>query len=133
MTRKDLLCVMNITFNTQIVDVSVALKALDLYRNREYKQAISTLVEILDTEPNNWQARLMLAVCYYKTDQFPTAHRTFRYIYEKCQQIDLKRKAFEAMQASNLKMLAHVDVPAEFGCYVDRKPQIPSWLDHQRL
>ncbi len=123
---------MDFTFNTQIVDISVALQALNLYRDREYKAAIPTLVQILDSEPNNWQARMMLAACYYKTDQFATAHRTFRYIYEKCPQIDLKRKSFEAMQVSHLKTQTHVEIPAEFGCYIDRKPKVASWLDsHQ--
>jgi hypothetical protein len=121
---------MDFTFNTQIVDISVALRALKLYRDKEYKEAIPALVQILDTEPTNWQARMMLGACYYKSEQFPTAYRTFRYIYEKCPHIDVRRKAFEAVQASQLRSQTHVEVPAEFGCYIDRKPRIASWLDN---
>jgi thioredoxin-like negative regulator of GroEL len=120
---------MNITFDTKIVDVSVALKALALFRKREYREASRTLQDILDYEPKNWQARLMLGVCYFKTQQYAAASRVFRFIYENCPLLEEKQKAFEAFRACTAKEQTHKDIPAEFGCYIDRKPQVTSWLD----
>ena len=122
---------MEFTFNTQIVDVSVALNALRMYREGDYRRAITHLIDVLDTEPNNWQARLMLGASYYKTGEYAAAQRVFRFLYEKCPEEELKRKAFEGSQAAGIKMTKPQDLPPEFGCYVDRKP-VPkraSWLD----
>jgi len=52
---------MKITFDTQIVNVSDAPNEPKLYSDGDYKQAMSRLVEVLDKEPNNWQARLVLS------------------------------------------------------------------------
>jgi Tfp pilus assembly protein PilF len=75
---------MDLKFKTQIVDVSVALKALQQYRDGEYKPAIETLLVILEAEPNNWDARLMLAACYFGTSQFAAAERSFQTVIDKC-------------------------------------------------
>jgi len=116
---------------TQIVDISVALNALRLYSEGDYKSGISQLIQILDLEPNNWQARLMLGACYYKTGEFAVAQRVFRFLYEKCPEADLKQKALEGLQASNAKLLKHTDLPPEFGCHIDlwQSQKFVSWLD----
>ena len=122
---------MDFTFNTQIVDVSVAVNALKFYRDGDYKQSITQLLQVLDMEPNNWQARLMLGACYYKTAQFSAAQRAFRFLYDKCPDSDLKRKAMEGVQASTAKLQKSEELPAEFGGYADRNPieKPECWLD----
>jgi thioredoxin-like negative regulator of GroEL len=122
---------MDITFNTQIVDVSVALNALKLYKDGNYKEAINHLLSILDVEPRNWDARLMLSACYYKTNQLGSAQRAFRFLYENCTDTDTKRKALEGLQATTAKLQKPVDLPPEFGSYAARNPmkEAISWLD----
>src|SRR3989338_3017168 len=104
---------MDITFDTQVVDVSVALNALKHYRAGEYKLAIAALQEILDVEPKNWDARLMLGVSFYRTAQFITAQRAFRYIFDNCPVDAIKRKAMDGLQAANSKLQKN-ETPAEF-------------------
>jgi thioredoxin-like negative regulator of GroEL len=83
---------MDFTFNTQIVDVSVALNALKFYKAGQYKEATSCLLDLLDVEPKNWDARLMLGACYFKTEQWGAAQRAFRFIFEQCPAADIKSK-----------------------------------------
>jgi tetratricopeptide (TPR) repeat protein len=123
---------MEFTFNTQIIDVSVALNALNLYRSGAYKDAISHLLNILDMEPKNWDARLMLGACYFKTDQFASAQRAFRFIYENCPIGDTKSRALEGMQAATFKLQPAKALPMEFGGYVERNTaplSRLSWID----
>lgn len=122
---------MDITFNTQIVDVTVALNALKLYKAGNYKEAIKHLLDILDVEPRNWDARLMLAACYYKTTQFATAQRAFRFLYDTCPEGDVKKKALEGLQASSARLRKEHETPPEFGTYVARNPMktVVTWLD----
>lgn len=122
---------MDFTFNTQIVDISVALKALQLYRDKEYKPCTAILLDVLDAEPRNWQARLMLAACYFKTDQFAAAQRSFRFLVDNCDEADSKRKALEGLQASTVKLQKKTELPLEFGGYEARNVVHDriSWLD----
>jgi hypothetical protein len=126
-----------LTFNTMIADVSVALKAINLYQNARYKDAINELQCILDFEPTNWDARLMLAACLYKTAQYPAAERAFQFIANKTTNAELRRRAEEGVSATRDKMdkwkCGESALPAEFGLYVDRisRPtatQGPNWL-----
>jgi thioredoxin-like negative regulator of GroEL len=130
---------MQLTFNTLVVDVSTALKAINSYQAGAYKEAISDLQCILDLEPKNWDARIMLAACYYKTGQFPAAQRAFQFIADKSDDAGARAKALEGMQAAAAKLdCRHSSgmsaLPAEFGCYVERintaprAPQGPQWL-----
>ncbi len=123
---------MNLTFDTEIVDAKVALRALKHYEDGNFENAINTLMEVLDIEPQNWQARLMLAVCYYKTGQFNSAQRAFQYIYEKAPERELRKKGLEGMQASKAKLEKHHSYsPAEIASYFERNSQEPffPWLD----
>ena len=125
---------MDFTFNTSIVDVSVAVNALKLYKGKQYKEATACLLDIIDVEPKNWDARLMLGACYFKTDQFAAAQRAFRFIYENCPISDIKSCALEGMQASQYKLQAPngKQTPLEFGSYVERNtPSVGrlSWID----
>lgn len=123
---------MDFTFNTQIVDVSVALNALKFYKAAQYQEATTCLLEILDVEPKNWDARLMLGACYFKTEQYGAAQRAFRFIYEKCPESAVKAKAIEGMQAATSKLqVPNQNLPLEFGGYAPRFQSASrlSWID----
>lgn len=128
---------MTLTFNTLIADVSVALKAINLYQAGSYKEAIVELQCILDYEPTNWDARLMLAACYYKTGQLPSALRAFQFIKDRCDKTEVKKRAEEGIEATTAKIekrdTGRSALPAEYGLYVDRINSTttnrgPSWL-----
>jgi thioredoxin-like negative regulator of GroEL len=106
---------MQITITTTQLDASVALKAYKSFKDADYQTASSRLLEILDVEPQNWQARLMLAVCYHKMGQQFASERALRFVYNGCPDSDLKQKACLALQS----LAAHVDSvklkPVEFG------------------
>jgi thioredoxin-like negative regulator of GroEL len=122
---------MNLTFNTEIAaNISVVLKALELYQNRQFQQAIEPLLDVLDTEPKNWDARLMLAACYYKTDQFAAAERAFRLITEQSRDLELRSKARHGLQVISAKRSKRgPELPPEWGCTADQfaMPEA-SWL-----
>lgn len=123
---------MNLTFDTDIVDAKVALRALKHYEAGDFGNAISTLLEILDIEPKNWQARLMLAVCYYKTSQFISAQRAFQYIYENTSERDMRKKGLEGLQATKAKLEKKLASNSpEIASYFERNMQEPFflWLD----
>lgn len=121
---------MNLTFNTEIAaNISVVLEALNYYQNRQFNQAIQPLLNVLDVEPRNWDARLMLAACYYKTNQYAAAERAFRMICENSGDADLKKKAAEGLRAASAKLSRRsMTLPAEFGCSVERGAPEVSWL-----
>lgn len=121
---------MDFTFNTQIVDASVALRALQQYRDKDYKTCLSTLLNVLDMEPKNAQARLMVGACYFKTSQWAAAQRTFRWLVDNADDAEIKRKAVEGLQAATAKLQQPAALPMEFGSYVQPtvKERI-SWLD----
>lgn len=128
---------MTLTFNTLIADVSVALRAINFYQSGSYKDAIGDLQSILDYEPCNWDARLMLAACFYKTGQLPAAHRAFSFIKDRCDKDDVRNRAMEGLEATNAKLekrdTSMSALPAEYGLYVERvnapsQQRGPSWL-----
>ncbi|MBX9571871.1 MAG: tetratricopeptide repeat protein [Candidatus Obscuribacterales bacterium] len=125
-----------LTFNTTSLDVSVALNAIKHYQAGNYKQAIDSLQLVLDCEPENWDARLMLGACFYKSGQYVSAHRVFQFLCDKTNNLEIRRKAAEGVQACTAKMdnrhSMPGDIPAEFGCYVEfsgvRQAKAMSWL-----
>ncbi|MBX9685460.1 MAG: tetratricopeptide repeat protein [Candidatus Obscuribacterales bacterium] len=121
---------MEITFNTCNLDASVALKALQLYKAKKYKEAIPALQEILDVEPKNWDARLLLGACYYKTAQYPSAQRLFQFIYDAPGVPQATRiKAQQALRAVAMAKEGLSDLPAEFGCYAQLNSKAhTNWL-----
>jgi thioredoxin-like negative regulator of GroEL len=90
--------IMDLKFTTIQVDATVALRAHKLYKTGEYAQAITVLTDILDSEPQNWHARLYLGASYFKTGQPMAAARALRYVYEKTSDPLLKQKACLALQ-----------------------------------
>jgi cytochrome c-type biogenesis protein CcmH/NrfG len=120
---------MDITFNSQNADAALALKALQHYRAKDYKPAQNCLLELLDVDPKNWHARLLLAVCYYKTSQLATAARAFQFIYDGCNDDDVRRKAQEGLRVSQAAMQGKQQMPAEFGRYVENALRSPAWME----
>jgi thioredoxin-like negative regulator of GroEL len=113
---------MDLNIKTEQIDASVALVAHRLYKEGQYREAIPVLQDILDMEPLNWQCRLFLAACYFKTAQPMAAERALRFVYEKCPDESLKQKACFAMQAVNAATAKKIFVPLEFGALEERIP-----------
>lgn len=124
---------MELSFNTENRQAGVGLRALQQYSSKQYKEAIASFTDILDLEPNNWDARLLLAACYYKTSQYITAQRIFTFISNNCQNVEILSRARQALRATQFKMEhGSNDLPPEFGCYNNPgMKQIVSanWLD----
>ena len=120
---------MQLTFNTQNVNVAVALKALDSYRSGQYKQTSVALIEVLDVEPQNWDARLMLGACYYKMGQYFSAQCAFRMICERATDAGVRGRAQEGLLASGRKIGKREDTPPEFGSCAVRQDFAVAWLD----
>ena len=120
----------NITFDTQNADVAHALTALDAYRAGKYELAIEALASVLKAETENWQARLMMSVCYYKLANYGAAQWSFRVVYEQATNAETRKLGLEGLQASNAKLM---DCPAEFATFFERsmpKDHVFGWLDH---
>lgn len=121
---------MKLTFNTQNVNIQVALSALSLYRSGEFDQASYALQEILDVEPDNWDARLMLGACYYKTGQYFMADCAFRMILEHSSDPDIRKRAREGVLSTAGKWGHRVsNTPPEFGSCAVRQEFFVAWLD----
>ena len=109
---------MNKEITTSQVDASLGLNACKAYEAKDYNLAMKYLIEILDVEPDNWLARFYLAVCYQKTNQTFAAQRAFRFLYDKCTDEDLRKKAMYCMQqvTGQIQKPDSKD-PPEFGRY----------------
>lgn len=119
---------MNLTFNTQNVNIQVALKALNAYRAGDFMQAASALQEILDMEPQNWDARLMLGACHFKTGHYFQAECAFRNICENCKDTEIRNKARQGMLSAGSKITNRVNIPDIGSCVV--RQDIPmGWMD----
>ena len=95
---------MELSFNTENRTSGVGLKALQLYSSKQYEAAIKSFQDILDLEPNNWDARLLLGACYYKTSQFITAQRIFNYIASNCKNLEILSKTRQAFVRHSLSL-----------------------------
>jgi thioredoxin-like negative regulator of GroEL len=110
-----------INITTTSIDISVGLNALQAYQKGDYKNALTHLLDILDIEPKNWQARLYLGVCYHKTNQLAAAQRAFRYMWDNCPEAELKQKACTALHAVNAQINGEqTKAPEEFGRYTQQ-------------
>ncbi len=119
---------MEFTFNTYTVDATIALRALKNYRAGDFHNAAQDLLNILDHEPRNWQARLMLGACYFKTKQYGAAQRVFRHMCENSSDAELREKAWIGLQTTTDKLTKKThEMPLEFGdCVVRVEPK--TWL-----
>ena len=120
---------MNLTFNTQNVNIQVALKALEHYRKNQYAEAADALQEILDMEPQNWDARLMLGACYYKSGHYFQAQCAFRMICERASDPEIRKKANQGMLSAGSKMGPRVVMAPELGTCAVRQEIPVAWMD----
>lgn len=114
---------MKLTFSTFVADLAVTLDAVNLYQSGEFRKAINHIQDVLDLEPSNWDARLMLAVCFFKTGQHGAAVRAFQLIAEKAGCQDIQQKALEGLAVCSSKLERLSDRPAtpdEFGSHVEK-------------
>ncbi len=117
---------MDLSIRTSEVDVAVALQAHGHYKAGHYKEAIPLLQNILDLEPNNWQARLFLAASFFKTGLPMASQRAFRYVFQSCPDEGLRQKACLGFQFVNASICSEqTPLPAEFGVWAE-KLAIPS-------
>ncbi len=112
---------MDLSINTSEVDVAVALEAYGHYKSGRYKDAIPLLQNILDVEPNNWQARLFLAASFFKTGLPMAAQRAFRFVFQSCPDDGLRQKACLGFQFVNASITSEqTPLPAEFGAWAEK-------------
>lgn len=122
---------MNIGITTLVMDVSVALQVMADYSAGKFKDAINGLQLIIDSEPKNWDAHLMLAACYFRTGQYSAAHRAFEFIEARACADDVRHKASEGLRVTTSKFERKANFTAEFGSHGTwHKPveQTISWL-----
>ena len=117
------------SFNTQNVNITVALNAMENYRNKDYKEAVPNLIHVLDVEPQNWQARLMLGACYYKLGQYFAAMCAFRLVSDKATDSAIKAEARRGLIACSGKGQERAKSPEEFGWHFAVERVAVSWLD----
>jgi hypothetical protein len=105
----------DINFNTTQLDASLVVNAYAFYKSGDYERAISALLGLLNIEPRNWQARLILGACYFHVNQKPAAQQAFRFVHDNCHDHDIARKAGLALQTVNAELLKDVMPPADSG------------------
>lgn len=69
------------------------------HRNGRYQDAVDLLLQILQTDRQNWLGWFYLGMSYGKLGNMTNAHRIFRVIVEQCPEQKLKDKAEQAMPA----------------------------------
>jgi hypothetical protein len=106
---------MQISINTTQFESTIALSAYHSYKAGDFDLATQSLLQVLDVEPRNWLARLMLAVCYHKTEKDFAAERALRFVYQNCPDEALKQRACLALQTLAANIQAAKRKPVEFG------------------
>ena len=78
--------------------------AILAYRNARYRDAIELLLQVTDSEPNNWMARLYLGMSYEKTGRVSDAHRLFKRMATDCPDDHIRAKAESALPLVEAEM-----------------------------
>lgn len=109
---------MDLSFNTTLrLDATLAISAHNLYKEGRFREAITPLQDVLDYEPQNGYARLLLGVCFFKTGNAYAAERAFNAVKLNTRDQELRDKAIRALDALNF----HLNMPRpEYGCVVER-------------
>ncbi|HEY9791215.1 MAG TPA: tetratricopeptide repeat protein [Candidatus Obscuribacterales bacterium] len=81
--------------------VEVAILA---YRNNRYRDAIELLLQVTDTEGDNWLARLYLGMSYQKTGRVADAARLFKRMVTDCPDQHIRSKAENALPLVEAEM-----------------------------
>jgi tetratricopeptide (TPR) repeat protein len=115
---------MDFAFKTTEINIGAAMSAYTLYKQSRYQEALPFLIEILNIEPKNWQARLFAGACYFKIGQPLAAERAIQFVYENTSDDVLKQKACFALQTiRSARQASRMSTP-EFGELMHRT-QLP--------
>ena len=85
--------------------VEVAILA---YRSEKYRDAMELLLQAAEKEPTNWMAKLYLGLSYQKLTRTADAQRLFKRLTEECTDVDVRRRAVDAL------LQAEADMRAQF-------------------
>ena len=110
---------MQTTSTTEMCGVSIFRNAVKLFGEEEYEKAMSQFLEVLDADPLDWYARLLLGACYYKSEEFAAAERIYQYIYQKCSDEKLVRVAVDGFRASRARASKSVRAMPEHDRFAD--------------
>jgi len=80
------------------------------HRNGKFQDAIDLLLQLLQTEKENWLAWFYLGMSYAKLGTHNHAHRIFQVIMDKCPDQELVQKAQRAVPALEAAMVKRVPV-----------------------
>jgi thioredoxin-like negative regulator of GroEL len=72
-------------------------QAYDYYREGQYKHALPLFQAIVEAEPSNYHAHLVLGVCYFYTKHANGAKDIFRFVADNCGDKEYKSKALLAL------------------------------------
>ena len=72
------------------------------FKNGDYKAAIKRLQDATDLERNHWRAKLYLGMAYFKDDDRLLATMQFRHVQNNCPDIEIRKKADDAMKAMSV-------------------------------
>jgi cytochrome c-type biogenesis protein CcmH/NrfG len=81
--------------------IEVAILA---YRNERFRDAIELLLQVTDSEQDNWMARLYLGMCYQKTGRIADAARLFKRMQTDCPDAHIRQKAENALPLVEAEM-----------------------------
>ena len=85
--------------------------AIRYYREKQYHRAAAVLHELLDEEPRNIEARLLLASCFLFSARYYLAGQAFLHVVENAQDPDLRLQGLRGIESVRkyLQNISHVD------------------------
>ena len=78
------------------------------YRNGNYHDALNLMLQVTDTEPKDWMAKLYVGMIYQKLGRIPDAHRLLTRIVNESDDLHVKEKA------SGCLMVVEASLQAKF-------------------
>lgn len=91
--------------NTQVID------AIRHYREKDFERATAVLYELLDKDPNNIEARLLLASCLLFAAHYFLAGQAFLHVVQHAKDPDLRlqgRRGVESVKR-HVQNISHFD------------------------
>lgn len=85
---------------TGLIERSAVTDGYKLYKEGAFRDAIPKMQCVLDMEPNNWLARLILGACFARSGQQYAADCAFRHIMDNCKDEEIRERARLAAEAT---------------------------------
>jgi len=63
------------------------------FRNGNYQDSLNLMLQVTDTEPSDWMARLYVGMIYQKLGRIPDAHRCLKRIVNESTDAHVKERA----------------------------------------